>query len=164
MRSHAPIRSTDKTVARPSTSVSVCKMCATHSHPVLVDKAIWKGAVTTSVVLATCFPSVHAIDLRTLAKYPQEFHLVPMLTLLARAIPNRVPTPTKGRADQQSYQKDHQLLAAGLCRDKSETRPGPYRMELRAHCGSLLGSTCVVAWVAWVVSSLGKFSQSCQIT
>ena len=35
---------------RKKQQLSVCKMWATHSHPALVDKAYWKGAVATSAV------------------------------------------------------------------------------------------------------------------
>ena len=50
--------SMDTTVVRSPPSVMVCRMWATHSHPALVVKAYWKGAVAFSAFLATCFATV----------------------------------------------------------------------------------------------------------
>ena len=45
MRSHAPMPSIDRTVARSSKSVTVWSACAMHSVPDLVVRACWNGTM-----------------------------------------------------------------------------------------------------------------------
>ena len=80
----------DTTVARSSLSVMVCRMWATHSHPALVVKAYWKGAVAFSTCFATCFEIVLAT--RRLIMSPTTIPLTPPSGLV-KAVnrPNPIP-------------------------------------------------------------------------
>ena len=60
----ALIPSTDTTVVSGLISHSARRVCATHSHPALVESACWKGDVAASTTLVNCCAMVNAVNLR----------------------------------------------------------------------------------------------------
>ena len=63
IKSYALIPSMDKVVESWSSSTNPRSACATHSHPALVDKAHWCGAVAASTAFETYWDMVQATNL-----------------------------------------------------------------------------------------------------
>ena len=74
--------SADVTVVSGSNLVNPCNTWATHSHPVLVDKACWCGAVACWTISAICCAMVLATR-----------HLMTSLAMIPLTPPSRFVSP-----------------------------------------------------------------------
>ena len=74
-KSNAPMPSTESTVLSGLESVSTCKMWPIHSHPALVVRAYWNGAVACSTAGANSWAMVR--DTSRLMKSPTTMPLTP---------------------------------------------------------------------------------------